>query len=265
MRFTEITESTVAGAISTVALPMGETQKRTKPVKVAGLTPADGVMFGKTKKKGPYQNSLNESKMKDLAMDLRNDKDGLSNAEFKKKYGKTKEEMRKSLKDKKVNEAELSEDDLIILPSQGRRFKTGFIPKSQDRTDHEVEMAMSDLYHSAKNAKQVYDMLKSVSEEQGLEGWVQEKIVKANDYLNTVREYLEHKLMKEGMPLQGGVIAAGGVGEGVVEGAKVDRMVQHIKKSEIKSGKSAEKAEDIAWATVNKRGYLDNKNKKKDK
>jgi hypothetical protein len=50
---------------------------------------------------------------------------------------------------------------------------------------------------------------------------------------------------------------------GMMEGAKVDRMVQHIKKSEMKSGKSADKAEDIAWATANKRGYLDNKNKKK--
>ena len=47
------------------------------------------------------------------------------------------------------------------------------------------------------------------------------------------------------------------------EGAKVDRMVKHIEKSEKKSGKSKDEAEDIAWATANKRGMLDNKNKKK--
>ena len=47
------------------------------------------------------------------------------------------------------------------------------------------------------------------------------------------------------------------------EGAKVDRMVKHIEKSERKLGKSKEKASDIAWATANKRGMLDNKNKKK--
>ncbi len=47
------------------------------------------------------------------------------------------------------------------------------------------------------------------------------------------------------------------------EGAKVDRMVKHIEKSEKKSGKSKEEAENIAWATANKRGMLDNKNKKK--
>lgn len=49
----------------------------------------------------------------------------------------------------------------------------------------------------------------------------------------------------------------------VKEGAKVDRMVKHIEKSERKLGKSKGEAEDIAWATANKRGYLDNKNKKK--
>ena len=49
----------------------------------------------------------------------------------------------------------------------------------------------------------------------------------------------------------------------VAEGAKVDRMVKHIEKSERKLGKSKEKASDIAWATANKRGMLDNKNKKK--
>jgi hypothetical protein len=49
----------------------------------------------------------------------------------------------------------------------------------------------------------------------------------------------------------------------VAEGAKVDRMVQHIKKSEVKAGKSKKDAENIAWATLNKRGMLDNKNKKK--
>lgn len=47
------------------------------------------------------------------------------------------------------------------------------------------------------------------------------------------------------------------------EGAKVDRMAAHIKSSEIEAGKSPEKAKQIAWATLNKRGYLDNKNKKK--
>ena len=47
------------------------------------------------------------------------------------------------------------------------------------------------------------------------------------------------------------------------EGAKVDRMVKHVKQSEKKLGHSNKEAENIAWATANKRGMLDNKNKKK--
>ena len=40
------------------------------------------------------------------------------------------------------------------------------------------------------------------------------------------------------------------------EGAKVDRMEKHIEDSEVKSGKSKEAAKKIAWATMNKRGFL---------
>lgn len=46
------------------------------------------------------------------------------------------------------------------------------------------------------------------------------------------------------------------------EGAKVDRMVKHVSQSEKKLGHSKKEAENIAWATANKRGMLDNKNKK---
>jgi len=101
--------------------------------------------------------------------------------------------------EKSVTESKLDEEDVIIVPGQGKKYKQGFIPKNKDRTDHEVEMALSDLFQSAKNAKQVYELIKDIPEEVGIEGWVQEKIIKANDYLNTVREYLEHKQMGQGM------------------------------------------------------------------
>ena len=51
--------------------------------------------------------------------------------------------------------------------------------------------------------------------------------------------------------------------QGVAEGKKVDRFVGYVEKSEEKAGKSKKDAESIAWATANKRGMLDNKNKKK--
>jgi hypothetical protein len=112
---------------------------------------------------------------------------------------------------KKIEEAHLEEDDLIIVPGQGRSRKTGFIKHGESRLDHEVEMARSDLFSAAKNAKQVYELIADLTEEEGLEGWVQEKIIKANDYLNTVREYLEGKQLQQ-HEMTGGVIAGGGVG-----------------------------------------------------
>ena len=109
-----------------------------------------------------------------------------------------------------VSEDEISEQDLIVVPSQAKRLKSGFVSHDEDRRDHEVEMALSDLYQCAKNAKTLYDLLKDVTEDEGIEGWVQEKIIKSNDYLNTIREYLEHKAMTE---MTAGVVAGGGVGE----------------------------------------------------
>jgi len=174
--------------------------------------------------------------------------------------GKKKGPYSNSLSESKVEEAKLEEDDLIIVPGQSKRFKPGLIPKAQDRTDHEVEMALSDLYQAYKNAKKTYMLLKNRTEEEGLEGWVQEKIIKANDYLTAIREYYEHQAIQNEMT--GGVIGNGMAGESMREGQKVDRMVSHIKKSEVKAGKSPKDAESIAWATANKRGMLDNKNKK---
>lgn len=142
---------------------------------VKGLKPVKSLAK-QSKKKGPYSNSLSESK---------------------------------------VEEAKLDEDDLIIVPGQSKRFKPGFIPKAQDRTDHEVEMALSDLYQAYKNAKKTYMLLKNRTEEEGLEGWVQEKIIKANDYLNAIREYYEHQSMQNEMT--GGVVGNGMAGEGVEE------------------------------------------------
>ena len=343
MRFTEISESITSGSVSTVPMPLGKTQTRTQ---VSGLQPVQKVMGGTAKKKGPYANSISEGK-------------------------------------KKVQEADLQEDDIIVVPGQGRLKKTGFVPHGQSRVDHEVEMAKSDLFQAAQNAEKVLVMIKHVSEDEGLEGWVQEKIIKANDYLNTVREYLEgkqvqgvsegsqqvdslvtdalkimrgpeladavlalktvlgdrefssrrgfynffirqmidmygQKNMEEGQqfPDNSKSLAKRSIGQAekpnapktasghptvanrfdgkaahtrveptitqtkvkrkdsdkpipnflkkeVDEGAKVDRMVKHVKKSEKKLGHSDKEAENIAWATANKRGMLDNKNKKK--
>jgi hypothetical protein len=306
MKINDIYESTTAGSIATVATPM-TTQKRNGVGKgVYGNEKAGNLLTGKKTNK-PYANSkVNESKMKELAMDMRN----MDNGNFQKKYKKSKEQLKHVLGDpdakktvqdpvkegyysvrsnnlkqelenngweriparevpdnakygyrkngvgrfykvidepyhsfdvsfvkprrvidklvpldtllelirgssvtddkKTVQEAHLEEDDVIIVPGQGRSRKNGLIKHGESRLDHEVEMARSDLFSAAKNAKQVYELIADVSEEEGLEGWVQEKIIKSNDYLNTIREYLEGKQLQNEMT--GGVIAGGGVG-----------------------------------------------------
>jgi hypothetical protein len=60
--------------------------------------------------------------------------------------------------------------------------------------DHEVQMARADLYKIAKYAIQLHDMMKNVTEAEGLQGWQQAKITKAADYLGSVFHNLEYEL-----------------------------------------------------------------------
>jgi hypothetical protein len=173
MKSDQFLNETTSGAIASVSMPLGKTQKRAESVEVKGLKPVGKKTTSKNK--GPYANSIIEG-----------------------------------IETKKVSEAELQEDDLIIIPGQKLKRRNGFVPKDQSRVDHEVEMARSDLIAAYKNAKSIFQMLKDRSEEEGIEGWVQEKLIKANDYLNAVKEYYDGKMMRE---MSGGVIAAGGVGE----------------------------------------------------
>jgi hypothetical protein len=188
-----VNESTTAGSIATVSAPM-TTQSRN--ASIYGGKKGGNLLTGKKTNKKYANSKVTESK-------------------------------------KSVQEAHLEEDDVIIVPGQGRKLKSGFIPHGESRVDHEVEMARSDLFQAAKNAKQVYEMIQGVSEEEGLEGWVQEKIIKANDYLNSVREYLEGKQLQE---MTGGVIAAGGVGEDLDEESKGLWANIHAKRERIKKG-----------------------------
>lgn len=61
--------------------------------------------------------------------------------------------------------------------------------------DHEIQMAREQCYNAASNAIELHRMLKHITERQGLEGWVQEKITLASDYLRQVKEYMEYDIM----------------------------------------------------------------------
>jgi hypothetical protein len=291
-----IQETTTSGSVAPTEHGFVKMQSRNPSV--YGGTKAGSLFKGK-KTKAPYANSINEGAMNQLSLDLKGGTDGLSDQEFQKKYKMTKQAARQELtanrkqnkKPQPVSEAHLEEDDIILVPGQGRKMKTGFVPHGQSRVDHEVEMARSDVLATMKNAKAIYQLLKDRGEDEGLEGWVQEKLIKANDYLNSVKEYYDEKniqhedkgmtgynaFKREWRTKHGSdskvpaydskeytsyVYRQNDKKKGVAEGAKVDRMVKHIEKSEKKLGKSKDEAENIAWATANKRGMLDNKNKK---
>ena len=145
-----------------------------------------------------------------------------------------------------ISETDLSEQDLIVVPGQGRSSKSGFVPHGQSRVDHEVEMARSDLFSAAKNAKKVYEMIQDVSEEEGLDGWVQEKIIKANDYLNTIREYLEGKQVQGASESLGttGAMTNGEMGESQLDELSPKALGSYVKSA---SGDMAKRTGDTQF------------------
>ena len=65
------------------------------------------------------------------------------------------------------------------------------------QSDHEVNMARAQCYNAAQHAIEIHKLLKNISEMQGIEGWVASKLTLAEDYLNTVRDYLSYEAHKE--------------------------------------------------------------------
>jgi len=82
--------------------------------------------------------------------------------------------------------------------------------------DHEVQMARAELYKIAKYAIKLHEMLKSVSEAEGIEGWQQSKITKAADYIGSVYHAMDYEMKFE---------------ENVVEAAKAKKTYVPVKDS----------------------------------
>jgi hypothetical protein len=162
---------------------------------------------------------------------------------------------------KKVDEAKLDEDDIIIVPGQKIKRKTGFVQHGQSRVDHEVEMARSDVLATMKNAKAIYELLKNRTEDQGIEGWVQEKLIKANDYLNAVKEYYDEKMMQE---MTGGVIAGGMAGESVSEAKKDNPYAIGMAAAKKSAGYGTKPAHDLPKKVIKKGHEIAKKIEKKD-
>ena len=104
----------------------------------------------------------------------------------------------KTKKRKGVAPNALDGDNLMAGAVAKRKMKEGIadLAGSAD-ADHEVQMARSDLYQLAEYSIKLHELLKNVSETQGLEGWVQAKITKSADYIESVFHHLEYKMKAE--------------------------------------------------------------------
>jgi len=262
-----ISETTTSGSIATTETALGGTQSRGNPSIYGGKKV--GTLFKGKKTSAPYANSINES------ADL--------------------------------SEAELQEDDIIMVPGQGRIKKTGFVKHDPDRAEHEGQTLKNSLHTIIRVATHLD---KELSVRDNFPEWVSEKIGAVKSNMVTVMDYLisakemqtdpddmedieegstwkdskawkstvddfdrilskmerdtpaREKQHQQGVKQKIKTKPMAGPKGALPEGAKVDRMVKHIEKSEKKLGHSKKEAENIAWATANKRGMLDNKNKK---
>jgi len=78
----------------------------------------------------------------------------------------------------------------------GEDFKLLRSKKSvKEELDYEGEMAKSELYRLMQNAQ---ELMSSLDDDTQLEAWVQSKITKAADYLNSVTQYLAYQNTKQG-------------------------------------------------------------------
>lgn len=70
-------------------------------------------------------------------------------------------------------------------------YVTAFKSKPTIKEDnHEVGMGLSSLKSSVRSAKTIYDNIKKRNIDE-LDGWVQEKLTLAADYLKNVADYME--------------------------------------------------------------------------
>ncbi len=76
-------------------------------------------------------------------------------------------------------------------------LQASIIKKSvKEELDYEGEMAKSELYRLMQNAQ---ELMSSLDDDTQLEAWVQSKITKAADYLNSVTQYLKYQSVKPNM------------------------------------------------------------------
>lgn len=110
------------------------------------------------------------------------------------------------IKEAEVSPAEKTAKDAEVKALQLRRkaiddeltrIQRAGLTEGLDR-DYEGEMAKSQLFSIVKNAKELFDMIDNNTQ---LEGWVQSKLTKAEDYLSAVASYLEGQSITSTTPV----------------------------------------------------------------
>lgn len=88
--------------------------------------------------------------------------------------------------------ATMADYDKIVgfMQKQGKTTESSVDPANQGEYDREGEMAMQDLSTAAEAANELRSIL---SADDNLPEWVQAKITKALDYLDTSRDYMKSK------------------------------------------------------------------------
>jgi hypothetical protein len=108
-----------------------------------------------------------------------------------------------------------------------------------EEDDHEVSMARGELEAIADKATQLSSMLQGKTDEGNpLEAWVQSKITKAKDYINSVSDYLMYNPdMKEADLTKGQI-------------KKVHKMADELPKKDFKDRYGKEKGDAVRYATA---------------
>jgi hypothetical protein len=61
--------------------------------------------------------------------------------------------------------------------------------------DHEVQMARAELYKIAKYAIKLHEIMSNIDPDTDLESWVQSKITKSADYMDSVYHHLDYAML----------------------------------------------------------------------
>ena len=129
----------------------------------------------------------------------------------------------------------------------------------KEESDHEVSMARGELEAIADKATQLAGALQGKSDEGNpLEAWVQSKITKAKDYINSVSDYLmynpdikmneEKKDLKATKEFEKDLAAEADLTKGQIK--KVHKMADELPKKDFKDRYGKEKGDSVRYATA---------------